>query len=919
MPTVTFNGQCFAIDQRRIFLFGAAMPYARVPESEWNDRLAAIRQAGCNIVQTNCPWLMHEPRQGRFDFEGQADVRRFIELCAEHDLYVMLQPGPFIGDAFDGGGLPHWLTADNDLQLRDGDSAFLEHVGPYLRKLLGDLSDLQVTNDGPILLVQAEHAWTCGNEVAAAGYLGRIVHIMQECGYAVPIVAANDLWVSANSFGATLDAWRGGSDLLAHLRQLRGVQPNAPRIVSSVEVAPRAAWGDDRRRAPDADDVLRRVTEVVAAGGQPIIQPFHAGVAHGWLAGRFDGAPDRFSTTAAAVGAPLGEAGTRTDTFHALQRLGTFVTSFANVFADLDPDRQPVIPDLTPGQRRKGGDPPIVVPLTGDQGQVIFVYSASQRDGLTLLLDDGRRLPIEPGDVPVSWYVVDVDLQGNGRLDYANVSPWAMVGRRTLVLFGKAKSTVLLAINGRPLEAQIPSGQKPTVISHENINLVLLNHAQLDATCIHGDDVYVGVSKITADGEPVEHPKFKTVTMISPDGETSRVSDAIVGKGRSTTRALRDVRVCTAAAFVNGTSPRYASLAGPSSLVECGASTGYGWYRIVMKKSSDKKRRMLLPGASDRVHIYNNDACAAVIGEGPGARRGTFDLKLAKDDAALTLLVDNLGRFSDGNDLDDAKGIHDHLVEVADFKVGKVAKVTGEAMDPFVLRGFISGLTPSVLSDTTHFTWTINHLKKSVIYCLIDGLDARGTFLLNGEPMLYYAGTTGATTRHIRLDPADDLFKRGKNEWRFVPDARQDISTSTLAKTINFVEAVDVVSADATWSFAKWDAPPAVDFEPIESVNDAPPCPTWFSGQFSTPGGPWPSFLDTNGLSKGCAIVNGRSIGRYFTARENGKAVGPQTRLWIPDGWMREGEDNELLIFDEHGFNPSQVRVVTREHGDLDV
>ena len=73
---------------------------------------------------------------------------------------------------------------------------------------------------------------------------------------------------------------------------------------------------------------------------------------------------------------------------------------------------------------------------------------------------------------------------------------------------------------------------------------------------------------------------------------------------------------------------------------------------------------------------------------------------------------------------------------------------------------------------------------------------------------------------------------------------------------------------------------------------------------------PLPLRLDTTGLSKGQAFINGQNIGRYFTATADGHAVGPQRFLYVPRSWVKIDEHNELLLFDEHGFAPHRARLV---------
>jgi len=43
------------------------------------------------------PWALHEPRPGKFVWDGQADVCAFLRTAHALNLTVVLRPGPFIG------------------------------------------------------------------------------------------------------------------------------------------------------------------------------------------------------------------------------------------------------------------------------------------------------------------------------------------------------------------------------------------------------------------------------------------------------------------------------------------------------------------------------------------------------------------------------------------------------------------------------------------------------------------------------------------------------------------------------------------------------------------------------------------------------------------------------------------------------
>lgn len=59
------------------------------------------------------------------------------------------------------------------------------------------------------------------------------------------------------------------------------------------------------------------------------------------------------------------------------------------------------------------------------------------------------------------------------------------------------------------------------------------------------------------------------------------------------------------------------------------------------------------------------------------------------------------------------------------------------------------------------------------------------------------------------------------------------------------------------------------------------------------------TFLDFTGWGKGCVLVNGYNIGRFWE-------IGPQRRLYIPAPLLKEGE-NTILIFETEGKAPGTI------------
>jgi beta-galactosidase len=921
MASVTFDGQSFSLDGRRAWILGASIEYARVPAEAWADRIAAARQAGFNTVATCCPWFVHEPRKGRFSFHGPTDVRRFVELCGAAGMWVMLRPGPYIGGHYDAGGLPSWLVEQADVALREANEPFLERVSLYFRKLLGELADLQVTNDGPILLVQSEHAWLCSNQNQAERYLREITRYLRENTINVPVVNANDLWQEAVG---TIDTWRGWDEMLVHLRQLRLVQPNAPRLVSEFNPATFSVWGDSHRDEKRPGAVMQGLAQVLAAGAQPVVWPFHGGTNFEFLGGRRAGRPDGFVTTRPVAGAPLGEAGGRGPKYHAIRRLVSFANHFGHVFAELDPDYHPVVLDLeelqTSGRSRPAGRRVSAVHLRGSAGQIVFVFGDGPGQSASLLLEQGIRLPVALGDQPVGWYALDVDLRGSGRLDYANLCPFALVGRSVLVLQGPAGAPVYLSIDGSPRRATVPAGGNPTVLQHKRVTVVVCNQEQIDATYHTDTAVYVGVGGLGPDGSPLPGRGTISAWAIDAAGAIEKLTrdpaqGAVTAGSRSRSRPidLTEWQAAPASAYVMGESPRFATLDGPETLAACGAALGYGWYRIQLKVGSARRRRWHLPQVADRAHLYIDGKLARVVGVGRGADHRPFDQGLAKGQRTVVALVDNLGRFAEGNDLGERKGLFGHIYEVKRIGTARPKPIEAAAVDPFALRGYIAGRTAGQLSDSDQVQWTFTHTRKTPILLDVDGAEASGTFVLNNSPIAYYAGAAGSCQARVLLVPAEIKgFRRGKNNLRFAPDARQVGALERIKSATTLYECVDTISGPGSWAFAKWEPPVAAAYRPESrtSARALRGVPCWWRISFVVRDLPAAVRLELAGLSKGQAFVNGQNLGRYFTATADGRAAGPQRWLYVPQSWVKVDEENELLLFDEHGFAPHRARII---------
>ncbi len=87
--------------------------YQRIPNPYWRDRLMKMKAAGLNAIQFYVPWNLHEPYPGQYDFSGDANITRFLDIAKELGFVVVARLGPYTCGEWEAGGLPWWLIKGN--------------------------------------------------------------------------------------------------------------------------------------------------------------------------------------------------------------------------------------------------------------------------------------------------------------------------------------------------------------------------------------------------------------------------------------------------------------------------------------------------------------------------------------------------------------------------------------------------------------------------------------------------------------------------------------------------------------------------------------------------------------------------------------------------------------------------------------
>lgn len=104
-------------------------------------------------------WALHEGKPGDFTAEGIFAWEPFFEAAQQAGIYLIARPGPYINAEASGGGFPGWLQRVKGV-LRSADEDYLHATDNYVQKIGEIVAKAQITNGGPVILVQPENEYT---------------------------------------------------------------------------------------------------------------------------------------------------------------------------------------------------------------------------------------------------------------------------------------------------------------------------------------------------------------------------------------------------------------------------------------------------------------------------------------------------------------------------------------------------------------------------------------------------------------------------------------------------------------------------------------------------------------------------------------------------------------------------------------
>lgn len=313
---LTTSDNQFLLNGKPFRILSGAIHYFRVVPEYWRDRLEKAKAFGLNTVETYVPWNSHELHPGKFQFDKQLDLTRYIETAADLGLKVILRPGPYICSEWDFGGLPAWLLKDPHMQVRCMYPPYIEVVDRYFDALFDRITPLLASNGGPVIAVQVENEYGgYGNDLE---YLQYLENGLRRRGVDVFLFTSDgpyDHHLQSGSLPNLLKTVNFAYGTRPAFKKLRQYQPDGPLMVTEFWSGWFDHWGERHHVSMGGlpTSLLSRwsLEKILASGASINFYMFHGGTNFGFMNGAnlFPWTGYLSDITSYDYDAPLDEAG----------------------------------------------------------------------------------------------------------------------------------------------------------------------------------------------------------------------------------------------------------------------------------------------------------------------------------------------------------------------------------------------------------------------------------------------------------------------------------------------------------------------------------------------------------------------------------------------------------------------------------
>jgi hypothetical protein len=177
---VTWDRHSLIIDGRRVCPVMGEIHYSRLPADEWAAEVRKMKHGGVTIIATYVFWNHVEEQEGVFRWDGQRSLRRFIEVCKQEEMPVVLRLGPFCHGEVRNGGIPDWMFTKG-CKMREQNATFMHYAEQLYRQIFTQVQGLQWKDGGPVMAAQFDNEYRGRGE-----YLMALKKIATTIGFDLP-------------------------------------------------------------------------------------------------------------------------------------------------------------------------------------------------------------------------------------------------------------------------------------------------------------------------------------------------------------------------------------------------------------------------------------------------------------------------------------------------------------------------------------------------------------------------------------------------------------------------------------------------------------------------------------------------------------------------------------------------------------
>ena len=197
--------------------------YSRAPAQQWEAQLRLMKASGIDIVASYVFWNHHQAQPGAFNWAGNRDLRRFVQLARAAGLQVFVRLGPWVHGEARYGGIPDWVV--DKMPTRGDDPEYLGHVERLYAEIGAQLQGLLWKDGGPVIGVQLENEYNLRGPGRGEEHIRTLKALALKAGMDVPLY--------------TVTGWDGAVYPSGEVMPVFGGYPDEPWARSTRELPPK--------------------------------------------------------------------------------------------------------------------------------------------------------------------------------------------------------------------------------------------------------------------------------------------------------------------------------------------------------------------------------------------------------------------------------------------------------------------------------------------------------------------------------------------------------------------------------------------------------------------------------------------------------------------------------------------------------